>query len=72
MLNQPIYETFVEGPRTYERRSEWSSHGYAYVTMHGADSRHGWGGIMRRSEWNLSGGGKAPEGTPAERAQASA
>ncbi len=52
MLNQPILETVTQETSTYERRTEWSSHGYAYVTMHNTETGHGWGGRLSRSEWN--------------------
>ena len=52
MHNMPILETMICASSTYERRSEWSSHGYCYVTMHDAETHHGWGGYMHRDEWD--------------------
>jgi hypothetical protein len=51
MLSNPILETFTWRTSTYERRTEWNTHGYAYVTMHDTDSGHGWGGFMSHDEW---------------------
>jgi hypothetical protein len=72
MLYQPIYETFTREHSTYERRTEWSSQGYAYVTMHDSESRHGWGGFMSRSEWDLAKDSQPREKNPAEREHATA
>lgn len=52
MLNSPILETITRESSTYERRTEWSSSGYAYVTMHNTDSGHGWGGRMSLTDWD--------------------